>query len=230
MPTPACRRPIVTVTYTQTLDGRLATRTGQSKWIGGPDSLAAAHTLRARHDSILVGVGTVRADNPRLTVRLVAGRDPIRVVVDSTLRTPLGSAVLAGQAASGTILAVTDRAPEERRDAACALGARVLVLPCDAIGRVDLAVLLTALRSMDIETTLVEGGASIITSLLGARLVDRLAVCVAPTILGAGIEAVGDLGLRNLDEALSVVDLSVRQCGRDLIIEGSVKYPEACDV
>jgi diaminohydroxyphosphoribosylaminopyrimidine deaminase / 5-amino-6-(5-phosphoribosylamino)uracil reductase len=229
MPISPDSRPVVTVSYTQTLDGRLATRTGASKWIGGPDSLLAAHTLRARNDAIVVGVGTVCADNPRLTVRLVIGRDPLRVVVDSTLRTPLGSAVLAGEAADGTVFAVTERAPRERREAVSALGATVLALPSDAVGRVDLAALLCRLRSMGIGSALVEGGASIITSLFRARLVDQLAVCIAPKVIGTGIEAIGDLGVLRLDEAMSLAELSIRQCGLDLIVEGRVVYPESCD-
>lgn len=150
------------MSYAQTLDGRLATRTGGSQWISGPESLRFAHELRASHDAIMVGAGTVRQDDPRLTVRLVAtpaeARDPLRVVVDSTLRTPLTANVLAEGAAAGTVLAVTARALEARRAAARALGATVLPLPADATGRVDLAALLAALRERGVGSLLVEGG------------------------------------------------------------------------
>src|ERR671914_2977571 len=104
----ALARPSVTVTYAQTLDGRVATATGESKWISCPDSLRFAHEMRAGHDAILVGAGTVCSDDPRLTVRHVPGTSPLRVVVDSTLRTPPDAAVLADGAARGTVLAVTD--------------------------------------------------------------------------------------------------------------------------
>ena len=218
-------RPSVTLSYAQTLDGRLATSTGSSQWISAPESLRFSHELRVKHDAILVGVGTARKDDPRLTARLVAGQDPLRVVVDSTLRTPLAAAVLAEGAAPGTLLAVTHRAPAAKRDAVRALGATVLCLPISTEGRVDLVAMLAALRDRGVGSLLVEGGAGMITALLRARLVDRLVVCVAPKILGAGIEAVGDLGIRELARTLSIADTSVTPCGVDLILDGRVEYP-----
>ncbi len=220
-------RPVVTPSYAQTLDGRLATSTGSSRWISAPQSLRFAHGLRAEHDAILVGVGTVRVDDPRLTVRLAAGRNPLRVVVDSTLCTPLSAAVLTEEAAPGTVFAVTDLAPAAKRDRVRALGATVLCVPADAEGRVDLIALLAALHGRGIGSLLVEGGAGIITALLQARLVDRLVVCVAPKILGAGIEAVGDLGIRELARTLIVTDASVTPYGADLVFDGRVEYPDA---
>lgn len=218
-------RPFVTLGYAQTLDGRLATSTGSSQWISAPESLRFSHELRAEHDAIMVGAGTACKDNPRLTVRLVAGQNPLRVVVDSTLRTPITAAVLADEAAPGTVFAVTDRAPATKRDKVSALGANVLCLPTDVRGRVDLVALLAALHDRGVGSVLVEGGAGMITGLLGARLVDRLVVCIAPKILGAGIEAVGDLGIRELDRALIMTDTSVTPCGVDLVMDGRVRYP-----
>jgi diaminohydroxyphosphoribosylaminopyrimidine deaminase / 5-amino-6-(5-phosphoribosylamino)uracil reductase len=219
-------RPAVTVSYAQTLDGRVATATGESKWISCPDSLRFAHEMRAGHDAVLVGTGTVCKDDPRLTVRHVAGTSPLRVVVDSTLRTPPSAAVLAEGSAAGTVLAVTDRAPAKRRDKALSLGATVLILPSDLDGRVDLAALLGELAVLDVGSVMVEGGATMITAFLRARLVDRLAVCVAPKILGVGIEAVGDLGIRDLSRSLTLADAAVEPYGVDLILSGRVEYPE----
>jgi diaminohydroxyphosphoribosylaminopyrimidine deaminase / 5-amino-6-(5-phosphoribosylamino)uracil reductase len=218
-------RPVVTLSYAQTLDGRLATSTGSSQWISGPESLRFSHELRAKHDAIMVGVGTVCKDDPRLTVRLVAGQNPLRIVVDSTLRTPLTAAVLAEGAAPGTVLAVTDFAPAAKRGKAHDLGATVLCLPTNAGGRVDLIALLAALHKRGVGSVLVEGGAQMITALLQARLVDRLVVCVAPKILGAGVEAVGDLGIRQLARALLMTDTSVTPYGVDLILDGRIEYP-----
>ena len=219
-------RPTVTVSYAQTLDGRLATASGNSRWISSPESLRFAHKLRAEHDAILVGAGTACTDDPRLTVRLVPGDDPLRVVVDSALRTPLSAAVLGHGAAKGTVLAVTNRAPLERREEVRALGATVLVLPQDVAGRVDLNVLLLELYEMGVRTLMVEGGAALITSFLCERLVDRLAVCVAPKILGRGIEAVGDLGICELSNSIALVDASVTAYGSDLVFDSRVAYPD----
>ena len=218
-------RSVVTLSYAQTLDGRLATSTGNSQWISAPESLRFSHELRAEHDAIMVGVGTVRKDDPRLTVRLARGRDPLRVIVDSTLRTPLTAAVLTEGAAPGTVLAVTDRAPAAKRNEVRALGATVLCLPTSAGGRVDLVTLLAALHQRGVGSVLVEGGAQMITALLQARLVDRLVVCVAPKILGAGVEAVGDLGIRQLARALLMTETSVTHYGVDLVLDGRIKYP-----
>jgi len=229
MPSSSAARPTVTVSYAQTLDGRLATRTGSSKWISGPEALRFAHELRASHDAIMVGVGTVCRDDPRLTVRLVTGRDPLRVVVDSTLRTPLTAAVLAGGAATGTVLAATAQASADRYAGARALGATVLLLPADARGRVDLSTLLATLQERGIRAIMVEGGAALITALLRARLVDRLAICVAPKILGAGIEAIGDLGIDNLADALRLREVRLVPVGADFILDGQVTYAEDAD-
>jgi len=218
-------RPFVTLSYAQTLDGRLATSNGNSQWISAPESLRFSHELRSEHDAILVGAGTVRSDDPRLTVRHSPGRDPHRVVVDSALGTPPTAAVLANGAAPGTVLAVTDSAPAAKRERVRALGATVVCLPTDAGGRVDLVALLTVLRQLGVGSVLVEGGAQMITALLKARQIDRLVVCVAPKILGAGIEAVGDLGIRELARSLIVTDTSVTPYGEDLVVDGRVEYP-----
>ena len=219
-------RPVVTVSYAQTLDGRLATAGGSSQWISSSESLRFAHTLRAKHEAIMVGAGTACRDDPRLTVRLVPGKDPLRVVVDSTLRTPLTAAVLANGAAAGTVLAVTERASDDRCAEASHLGATILRLPADTEGRVNLKALLSELYAWDVSSVLVEGGAALITSLLCDRLVDRLAVCIAPKILGSGIEAVGDLGICELNDSLALIDTSIIPYGVDVVLDSRIEYPD----
>jgi riboflavin-specific deaminase-like protein len=208
--------PRVTVHYAQSLDGRLATRTGDSQWIGGPASLELAHQLRADHEAVLVGVGTVLADNPRLTVRLVAGSSPRRVVLDSTLRTPLDAHVLTDGAAP-TTLVTTHRALPERVTALRELGADVLVLPPSDSGHVDLT---TALEALGCPSVLIEGGGAVITSALREKLAQRVVVCIAPRIIGAGTDAVGDLGVDRLCEALQFASSRFSVLDDDVIFDG----------
>ena len=225
-PAGAGARPRVTLSYAQTLDGRLATRDGSARWISGPELLRHTHELRAAHDVIMVGVGTVLADDPRLTVRLAPGRDPLRVVVDSALRLPLAAAVLADGAAPGTLVATTAGAPPAHEAALAALGAAVLRLPATPEGQVDLAALLAALGERGARTIMVEGGARLLTALLRARLADRLVVTIAPKILGAGIEAIGDLGIADLARAIRLVDAQVSAHGADLVLDARIAYPD----
>ena len=208
----------VTVHFAQSLDGRLATRTGDSQWIGGPASLRLAHRLRAEHTVVLVGIGTVLADNPRLTVRLVAGASPRRVVVDSTLRLPLDCHLLADGAAP-TLVATTERAAPERVAAVRATGADVLVLTPTEDGRVDLKRLLERFQT---DSVLIEGGGGIITSALQQHLAQRLVVCIAPRVIGAGIEAVGDLHTERLRDALAFHSSSFTLLEDDVIFDGQL--------
>ena len=218
---PEARRPRVLLHFAQTLDGRIADRDGGSQWISGPESLCLAHELRASHDAVLVGVGTVLRDNPRLTVRLVEGTSPRRVVLDSRLRTPDSAAVLQ-ERAEQTIFLTTSAAPAVDVERVQRRGARVLVLPADDQDRVDLRLGLELLCDQQIRSLLVEGGARVITELLRQRLADRLVVCVAPLLLGAGVDAIGDLDIPSLGQALSLRRLEVRQLGDDLILSGDL--------
>lgn len=212
--------PSVTVHYAQTLDGRIATRSGHSQWVSGEASLCLAHQLRAAHDAVAVGLGTVLADDPRLTVRLAPGTSPTRVVLDSRLRLPLDCNLL-NDGAAPTIVATTPRADRARIDAVRACGAEVVVLPGGRDG-VDLATLLGCLGARGMRSVLVEGGAKVITSLLRERLVRRLVVCIAPKLLGWGVEAVGDLAIDSLHEALTFEESTFRVLGGDIIFEGSL--------
>ncbi|MGQ9675056.1 MAG: RibD family protein [Chloroflexota bacterium] len=219
-------RPRVTIHYAQTLDGRIATCTGHSQWISGEESLRLAHRLRAEHQAVMVGVGTILADNPHLNVRLVPGASPKRIIVDSTLRLPLEANALTDGLAE-TVVATTTRATRDRVGAVRALGAEVVVMSQAADGRVDLDHLLRYLASLGIASVLVEGGRGLITSTLRSRLVDRLVVCIAPKLVGSGIEAVGDLNIRYLDQAVTFRQASFTQLGADIIFDGQVQHDGA---
>jgi GTP cyclohydrolase II len=214
-------RPRVLVHYAQTLDGRIASRSGSSRWISGTDSLHFAHELRATHDAVLVGIETALADDPRLTVRHVDGPDPLKVVLDSRLRLP-STAALLRETPDRTVLLTTNAAADVDVARVTAAGARVVVAASDADGRVDLVDGLHRLGASGVCSLLVEGGARVITSLLRQQLVDRLAVCVAPIILGSGVEAIGDLGIAELASALGLRELDVRRLGHDVIVSGAV--------
>jgi GTP cyclohydrolase II len=211
-------RPLMTVHYAQTIDGRIASRTGDSRWVSGERSLRLAHELRAAHDAVLVGIGTVLADDPKLTLRLVAGRSPLRIVVDSQLRIPLDAKVLAAD--GRTIIATTPLASEERAAAIRARGAEVLRVEADADGHVDLGDLLARLRADGIRSVLVEGGRGIITAVLREHLVDRLTVCIAPKVIGEGIAAVGDLHIDKLCDAMTFERAGFIASGGDVIFYG----------
>ena len=215
--------------YAQTLDGRIATASGDSKWISGGPERRLSHSLRAACDAVLVGVGTILSDDPQLTVRLVPGASPARVVLDSTLRLPETARVLDGDA--WTVVVTTGRSDPARSAALKRRGVAVAVVP-PGPGGVDLRAALRALRDMGLGSMLVEGGARVITSMLGQDLVDRLVVSVAPTVIGSGREAVGDLGVDRIGEGLHLRDRTVHSVGQDVLIAGDLRrapgeWPEA---
>jgi GTP cyclohydrolase II len=212
-------RPFVVLKYAQTLDGRIATGTGDSKWISGEEERRLSHALRAACDAVLVGIGTVVQDDPRLTVRMVQGVSPVRVVVDSTLRIPLDANVLDGEAPS--VVLTTPRCDPVVRDELRARAVGVEVVPAGR-GGVDLAAALEVLRQLGVQSLLVEGGAKIITSLLLEDLVDRLVVSVSPTIIGRGREAVGDLGIERVAEGIRLSRRRIFTTPEDILVAWDV--------
>lgn len=193
------QRPRVTLSWAQTLDGRIATLTGDSQWIGGPESLTFAHELRRDNDAILVGVGTVLKDNPRLTCRIPGGRNPVRVVLDTRLRLPQTAALASITEASTWVYSGKTESGSSSAESLRNRGLEVIGVPSTVQG-LDLGAILDDLATRGIRTLFVEGGAMVLTAFLRAGLVDRAIVVTAPFLLGQGIEAIGDLGHRVLAE------------------------------
>ncbi|MFC1965125.1 bifunctional diaminohydroxyphosphoribosylaminopyrimidine deaminase/5-amino-6-(5-phosphoribosylamino)uracil reductase RibD [Chloroflexota bacterium] len=215
--------PLVTVKFAQTLDGRIATATGDSQWISSAESQRLAHKLRATNDAIMVGIGTILADDPQLTVRLVKGRNPSRIILDSRSRIPLDSKIVRSQGAAPTIIATTSRADKEKLSRLREMGIEVLVTREDEAGEIDLCHLFRTLGQRGISSVLVEGGAGVITSLLRRNLADKLVIIIAPKIMGKGTEAVGELNITDVNQALKLTFRKTYRMGEDLIIEARLE-------
>jgi diaminohydroxyphosphoribosylaminopyrimidine deaminase/5-amino-6-(5-phosphoribosylamino)uracil reductase len=216
--------PFVILKSAITLDGKTATSTGHSQWITNAASRAEVHCLRDRVDAIMVGIGTVLQDDPRLTTRLPeGGRDPERIVVDSCLRMPESAAMLQLESAAATVIATTDRAPSDKVARLREQGVEVLVLP-ERDGRVDLHALLGALGHRGLQSVLLEGGAGLNAGFWSAGLVDRVMIFIAPKIIGGddGHGIFAGPGVTSLTEAAVLQDVRVRQFGEDILVEGEV--------
>lgn len=211
-------RPLVILKLAATLDGRIATRTGASRWITGPAARQLVHRLRNECDAVMVGAGTVLADDPQLTCRLRGGRDPLRVIVDGRLRIPLTARVLTKEAAPATLVATVTT--EGRKLAALrARGATVLALP-GRDGRLSLRRLLRELGARGISSVLLEGGGTLAAEALRARVVDRLLLFLAPTLIGGdGRPMLASLGVRTLAAAPRLRVTDVQAVGRDWLVQ-----------
>ena len=218
--------PFVVAKAAVSLDGKIATRTGKSKWITGEAARAYGHCLRDWYDAILVGIGTVLADDPALTTRLPGGggRDPVRVIVDSQARTPAGARVLTQSSGAGALIATTAGAPPARVELLRQAGARVLV--AGAGPRVDLPGLLKMLVQEGITSVLIEGGAGIHGSALTEGIVDKAVWFISPKIIGGrdAPGAVGGEGVNDPSEAAELERLKISRLGPDLCVEGYLKY------
>jgi diaminohydroxyphosphoribosylaminopyrimidine deaminase/5-amino-6-(5-phosphoribosylamino)uracil reductase len=219
-------KPFVLAKGAISLDGRIATRTGHSNWITGEEARFKVHELRNQYDAILVGIGTVLADDPLLTTRLPEGdgKDPIRIILDSRCRIPLTAQVLKPNPQGATIVVVSEGISWEKLEQLEKLGIRVLKVS-ENNGKLDLKVLLVELGKLGITSLLVEGGAGINGSFFANSLVDKVCLFVAPKIIGGdGAKSwLEGWGVNRVDEAVTLKDLIVEKCGQDLVLVG---YPE----
>lgn len=214
-------RPLVILKIASTLDGKIATATGESRWITGAPARAYTHRLRNRVDAVMVGLGTVLADDPELTVRGMAGkRNPHRVIVDERLGAPLTARALQPRTGSMAIVATTSRAPASRRRRLEQRGVRVLTAK-SRNGLVDLPDLMRRLGALNVTSVLIEGGAELNASAVRSSVVDKVIVMLAPMLLG-GRDAIGAIGGRSpvrLHDALALRGAVVKRLGDDIIVE-----------
>ncbi len=215
--------PFVILKIAQTLDGKIATARGESKWITGEKAREEVHRLRDRNDAVLVGINTVLKDNPSLTTRIPKGRDPIRVIVDSKLRIPLNAKVLTQKSSAKTIVATLARAPKSKIKKLKDAGAEVLLTKADQ-GRVDMRDLMKKLGRMDIMSVLIEGGAEINASALKSGIVDKVVLFIAPMLMTGtdSLCSVGGTSPVKLNQAIRLSSITSRFVGEDLMVEGYI--------
>jgi 3,4-dihydroxy 2-butanone 4-phosphate synthase/GTP cyclohydrolase II len=221
------RRPKVTLSYAQSLDGSIAMSRGAPYSLSGLESQVLTHKLRATHDAILVGINTVISDNPYLTVRLVEGASPLPIVLDSSLRLPLNSNLLKGKVPP--LIAAVTSASREKQEQIEESGAKIIRLDPDERGWVDLHSLLNTLSDLGIHNLMVEGGARVITSFLSRHLVDCVVITIAPTFLG-GLHALENplvpcsrAGI-TLDGLPEFTNSGYEQVGKDIIFWSALTW------
>ena len=212
--------PFVTAKFAASLDGRIATAGGESRWITSDAARAVAHRLRHSNDAVVVGINTILADDPALTTRYEGGRSPLRVVVGSTLRIP-GAARVLQPGVGGALIATTGRANPDAVARLRDSGVQVAVSD-DGPGGVDLAGLMALLGSRDVISVLIEGGAGVLGAAFDAGIVDKVVAMLAPRIIGGvgAPGAVGGTGVPSLASSLLLEDVAVETAGPDLVVTG----------
>ncbi len=216
--------PFVTMKIAQTLDGKIATASGESQWITGQEARREGHRLRDRNDAVLVGVNTVLKDDPSLTTRIPGGRDALRIVADSRLRMPPSAKIITQRSAARTIVATTAGAPEARIRKIERAGAEVLVVR-SADGRVDLKDLMRKLGKRNVQSVLIEGGSEVHASALAAGIVDKAVLFIAPTLMTGrdSLCCIGGESPATLSRAFRLRDVALRRVGRDIVVEGYIE-------
>ena len=223
------RRPEVTAKIAQSLDGKVATAAGESKWITSPQARAHGRALRAQHDAIMVGIGTMLADDPHLGARGAQGPDPLVVIVDTHGRTPLDAKVLRRTSTAGgaTLICHGPQLSPGRRGALRGAGATLIACPLAPAGGLALPVLLTRLWQYGIQTLLVEGGPTLHGGMLAAKLVNRVLIFMAPCLLGgaAAPGSIGGVGVRKLIERHALRNLRLTSLSPDLLMTADLVCP-----
>ena len=213
--------PYVVMKYAMTLDGKIATVAEESRWVSGVEARLQTHRLRNKYAAIMVGIGTVLIDDPLLTCRIPEGRNPVRIICDTNLRTPLESKIVQTAAEVPTILATT----RSEKEAAAYLekGCQIITVPLSG-NHIDLNYLMTELGKMGIDSILLEGGSTLNFSALEAGIVNKVQAFIAPKIFG-GVSAktpVGGWGIEKILECIRLENVNVEKFGKDILLEGDV--------
>ena len=216
--------PFVGIKIAQTLDGRIADSAGRSKWITSGSARTEAHKIRSTYDAILVGANTIARDDPELTVRLVKGRSPLRVIVDGRLTASTRSRVFRTRAAKTIVLTSLPGVSSNRKKVSELLKRGIPVLALGKSTRLDPLGMLHTLAALGISSVLVEGGSVMVSDFVRARLARRLHCFVASKLLGGGLSALNLLPGLALSEAIGVQDVEWKTVGADLLIEGALVY------
>jgi len=240
-------KPFVLLKMAMSADGKIATRTGYSKYISSPDSLRYVHELRDRYAVVLVGIGTVLADDPQLNTRLDRpGHDPVRVILDAHGRLPLEAKLLQLKSSAKTILATTDALFQAKEEALSRLGVEIWKLPTvtdtSPVGarhasplpmrQIDLHALVDRLSKAGLDSLLVEGGSRVAASFLQAKLIDKITFVIAPILIGGQTapSPIGGPGIEKIEDAFRLQEVSLRALDQDIVYEAYLDYtdPEEC--
>ncbi len=212
--------PYITLKAAQTLDGKIADSNFDSKWITSVDSRRRVHSLRSQYDAVLIGAGTVKKDNPSLTVRLTEGRNPKKIVIDDKLTLPVESKLLTSSEKNLIILTSEHSSGKRKKiNKLFSKGADILFIKENEEGKIDLKQALKELAKLNIASILVEGGSKVFTSFVSQNLYDELVLFIAPKILGEGLSAIGNLGIKSIRKALKLRINNVEKLGDDILIE-----------
>lgn len=216
------KKPFVVMKTAMSLDGKISTKTGESKWISSEEARLHVHTLRNKFSGIMVGINTVMKDNPELTCRIVEGNDPIRIIVDSTLRIPMESKILENHD-NKTIIATTEKADITKAKKLIKNNIKVLIIN-EKNGQVDLNELMRKLGELNIDSILLEGGATLNYSALEENIVDKVMMYISPKIIGGEMSKtpVGGNGIDKLNNAFKLENITTRNVGEDILVEGYI--------
>ena len=218
------KEPFVVMKTGMSLDGKIATYSGESKWITEEKSREDVHNLRNELTGIMVGINTVLKDNPQLTCRVNGGRNPIRIIVDSTLKIPIDCKIVNTAKEVETIIATTDKANLDKINSLEDKGVKIIVVPSKN-GKVNLKELMTILGKLKIDSILLEGGGTLNFSALEEGIVDKVKIYIAPKIIGGkdSKTPIEGKGIDNLKDAFKITNLSVSTIGEDILVEGYVE-------